>query len=47
MHPVVDRLASHEWDLVEVRRLLRGLSTLMATEVDAILDLDPASARTA
>jgi len=47
MHPVVDRLASHEWDLVEVRRLLRGLSTLMATEVDAILDLDPAPARTA
>ena len=30
----------------EVRRLLRGLSAVMAAEVDAILDLDPAPART-
>jgi 2-polyprenyl-6-methoxyphenol hydroxylase-like FAD-dependent oxidoreductase len=46
MHPIVDRLASHEWDHAEVRRLLRGLSAVMAAEVDAILDLDPAPART-
>jgi 2-polyprenyl-6-methoxyphenol hydroxylase-like FAD-dependent oxidoreductase len=47
MHPVVDRLASHEWDQVEVRRLLRGLSTLMTAEVDAILGLDREPARSA
>ena len=47
MHPVVDRLASHEWDPAEARRLLRGLSALMAVEVDEILGLDPAAARTA
>ena len=47
MHPVVDRLASHEWDQVEVRRLLRGLSTLMTVEVDAILELDREPARSA
>ncbi len=47
MHPVVDRLASHEWDPVEARRLLRELSALMAVEVDEILGLDPAAARTA
>ena len=47
MHPVVDRLASHEWDPVEARRLLRGLSALMAVEVDEIFGLDPAAARTA
>ena len=47
MHPIVDRLASHEWDLAEARRLLRGLSSVMADEVDAILGLDPAPARTA
>ncbi len=47
MHSVVDRLASHEWDVVEARRLLRGLSTLMATEVDSLLGFDPAPARTA
>jgi flavin-dependent dehydrogenase len=47
MHPVVDRLASHDWDPIEVRRLLRALSALMGAEVDAILSLDPAPARTA
>ena len=47
MHPVVDRLASHEWDPVQARRLLRELSALMAVEVDEILGLDPAAARTA
>jgi 2-polyprenyl-6-methoxyphenol hydroxylase-like FAD-dependent oxidoreductase len=47
MHSVVDRLASHEWDAAEVRRLLRELSTMMAVEVDAILGFDPAAARTA
>ncbi len=47
MHPVVDRLASHEWDPAEARRLLRELSTMMAAEVDAILGFDPVPARTA
>ena len=47
MHPIVDRLASHEWDPVEVRQLLRGLSSAMADEVEAILGFDPALARTA
>ena len=46
MHPIADRLASHEWDHAEARRLLRGLSAVMAAEVDAILGLDPAPART-
>ena len=36
MHPIVDRLASHEWDLTEARRLLRALSSVMADEVEAI-----------
>ncbi len=47
MHHIVDRLASHEWDLVEARRLLRGLSTLMAAEVESLLGLDRVPARTA
>ena len=47
MHPIVDRLASHEWDLAEARRLLRGLSSVMADEVEAIRGFDPAPARTA
>ena len=36
MHPIVDRLASHQWDLAQVRRLLRELSSVMADEVEAI-----------
>ena len=47
MHPIVDRLASHEWDLAEARRLLRGLASVMADEVEAIRGFDPAPARTA
>jgi 2-polyprenyl-6-methoxyphenol hydroxylase-like FAD-dependent oxidoreductase len=47
MEPVVDRLASHQWDLAEARRLLRQLSSLMADEVEAIHSFDPAPARTA
>jgi flavin-dependent dehydrogenase len=46
MHPIVDRLASHDWDLVEVRGLLRELSSVMAEEVDRIRVLDRASAAT-
>jgi hypothetical protein len=44
MHGIVDRLASHEWDLEEARRLLRELSSVMADEVEAIrsYDLEPA-----
>ena len=47
MHPIVDRLASHEWDPAEARQLLRGLSSVMADEVEAIRGLDPTPARTA
>lgn len=47
MHGIVDRLASHEWDLEEVRRLLRELSSVMADEVEAILNFDAALAHTA
>jgi 2-polyprenyl-6-methoxyphenol hydroxylase-like FAD-dependent oxidoreductase len=47
MHPIVDRLASHEWDLAEARRLLRALSSVMADEVETIHGFDPASPRTA
>jgi 2-polyprenyl-6-methoxyphenol hydroxylase-like FAD-dependent oxidoreductase len=47
MHCIVDRLASHEWDLEEARRLLRELSSVMADEVEAILSFDAALARTA
>ena len=47
MHPIVDRLASHEWDLAEARRLLRALSSVMADEVEAIHGVDPVFARTA
>ncbi|HEY7101883.1 MAG TPA: FAD-dependent monooxygenase, partial [Mycobacteriales bacterium] len=47
MHPVVDRLSSHQWDCAEVRRLLRGLSAVMADDVEAILGVDRAPARTA
>jgi 2-polyprenyl-6-methoxyphenol hydroxylase-like FAD-dependent oxidoreductase len=47
MHPVVDRLASHAWDPVEARRLLRDLSSVMADEVEAIRGVDAVRARTA
>jgi hypothetical protein len=47
MHPIVDRLASHEWDLAEARRLSRELSSVMTDEVEGILGFDPAPARTA
>ena len=47
MHSIVDRLASHEWDLAEVRRLLRELASVMADEVEAIRCFDPAPARIA
>ena len=47
MHPVVDRLASHDWDPAEARRLLRALSAVMADEVEAIRGREPAPARSA
>jgi len=40
MHPVVDRLAAHDWDPAEARRLLRELSSVMADEVEAIRRFD-------
>jgi 2-polyprenyl-6-methoxyphenol hydroxylase-like FAD-dependent oxidoreductase len=42
MHPIVDQLASHQWDLAHVQQLLRGLSSVMADDVEAIRALDPA-----
>jgi hypothetical protein len=42
MHPIVDRLASHQWDLAEVQQLLRGLSSVMADDVEGIRAFDPA-----
>jgi flavin-dependent dehydrogenase len=43
MHPIVDRLASHQWDLAQVQQLLRGLSSVMADDVEGIRAFDPAS----
>ena len=34
MHPIVDRLASHQWDLTQVQQLLRGLSSVMEDDVE-------------
>jgi flavin-dependent dehydrogenase len=42
MHPIVDRLASHQWDLVQVQRLLRQLASVMADDVEGIRAFDPA-----
>jgi 2-polyprenyl-6-methoxyphenol hydroxylase-like FAD-dependent oxidoreductase len=47
MHPIVDRLASHEWDLAEARLLLLGLSSVMADEVDMLAQAERVPARTA
>ena len=47
MNPVVDRLASHRWDLTEAHGLLRTLSSAMAEDVDAIRSFDDLPARTA
>jgi flavin-dependent dehydrogenase len=41
MHPIVDRLASHQWDLAQVQQLLRELSSVMADDVEGIRALDP------
>ena len=46
MHALVDRLASHAWGPSEARGLLRGLSSLMADEVETMRGFDPAPART-
>ena len=43
MHPIVDRLASHQWDLAEAQQLLRELSSLMADDVEVIRDFESAS----
>jgi hypothetical protein len=42
MHPIVDRLASHQWDLEQVQRLLRELASVMADDVEGIRAFDPA-----
>jgi flavin-dependent dehydrogenase len=41
MHPIVDRLASHQWDLAQVQQLLRELSSVMADDVEGIRAFDP------
>jgi 2-polyprenyl-6-methoxyphenol hydroxylase-like FAD-dependent oxidoreductase len=41
MHPIVDRLASHQWDFAQAQQLLRELSSLMADDVEGIRALDP------
>ena len=41
MHPIVDRLASHQWDLAQVQQLLRGLSSVMADDVEGIRAFGP------
>ena len=41
MHPLVDRLASHQWDLGQVQQLLRELSSVMADDVEGIRAFDP------
>ena len=41
MHPIVDRLASHEWNLAEARQLLQALASVMADEVEAIRGQEP------
>jgi flavin-dependent dehydrogenase len=41
---VVDRIASHEWDSEEMAALQLQLSSAMATEVEVLAALDPASA---
>jgi 2-polyprenyl-6-methoxyphenol hydroxylase-like FAD-dependent oxidoreductase len=40
MHPIVDRLASHQWDLTQVQQLLRELSSVMADDVEGIRAFD-------
>jgi 2-polyprenyl-6-methoxyphenol hydroxylase-like FAD-dependent oxidoreductase len=42
MHPIVDRLASHLWDLAHVQQLLRELSSAMADDVEGIRAFDSA-----
>jgi flavin-dependent dehydrogenase len=42
MHPIVDQLASHQWDLAQAQQLLRGLSSVMADDVEAIRAFDAA-----
>jgi 2-polyprenyl-6-methoxyphenol hydroxylase-like FAD-dependent oxidoreductase len=40
MHPIVDRPASHAWDLDDVQRLLRQLSAVMGDSLEATRALD-------
>ncbi len=42
MHPIVDRLASHQWDLAQVQQLLRELASVMADDVEGIRAFGPA-----
>jgi 2-polyprenyl-6-methoxyphenol hydroxylase-like FAD-dependent oxidoreductase len=44
MGPVIDELASHEWDLARAQQLLRTLSSTMTTGVEEQLRLDQPAA---
>ena len=43
MMDVVERIASYSWDLPEVARLLRALSSAMTDEVEELVSLEPAA----
>jgi hypothetical protein len=40
---LTERIAGYEWDLTQVRELLRELSQAMRPELDALRDLDSAA----
>ena len=43
MMEVVEQIASYSWDLPEVQRLLRVLSSVMTDEVEELASLEPAA----
>ena len=43
MMDVVEQIASYSWDLPEVQRLLRVLSSVMTDEVEELVSLEPAA----
>ena len=41
---ITERIASYQWDLLEIREHVRALSRAMRPELDALLELDNATA---
>ena len=41
---ITERIASYHWDLLEIREHVRALSRAMRPELDALLELDNATA---